>query len=243
MRPGETLTFVVGQQTAAAAQSTGKILSDFAVAWKKDGVTTAITTTCTEVDTTGTWREYRFAITLPSGGPYMLHGRITVASGTDLIDGGLVDLEVEAYDFDALASVLPIIPVAQLSATTRLADPQQLKLIANRYTPVSYTVTDANGAVVNLSSYTNWRFGVWDKTHATSLYSLTSGITGSAGGVAAWTIPENAAFYSQMAAAITAGQDQVELYWDLVADLAGVAAQSQTVLYGKLTMYRNESSP
>ena len=67
-------------------------------------------------------------------------------------------------------------------------------------------------------------------------------ITGDALGIAAWSVPETATFYSAMATAIAAGQDQIELYWDLVADLAGVAAQSQTVLYGKLIMYRNEST-
>ena len=242
MRPGEALTLVIGRQTVAGVPVTGKLVSDFAIGWKKDGVTTAITTSCTEVDTVGTWREYRIGITLPTGGPYVLHGRIDSISGTDVVDGGVFDAEIESHDYDSLASLIPVIPVAQLSATTRTADPQTLKLIANRYTPVSFAVKDANGAVVPLNTYTNWRFGVWDKMHTGSIYSLTTGITGDALGIAAWSVPETATFFSAMAAAITAGQDQIELYWDLTADLAGVAAQSQTVLYGKLIMYRNEST-
>ena len=242
MRSGESMTIVVGRQTIAGAVSTGKTISDFSVGWKKDGVTTAITTSCTEVDTAGAWREYRIGITLPVGGPYVLHGRISPITGTDVVDGGVFDAEIELQDLDSLASLLPVIPVAQLSATTRQADPQTLKIIANRYTSVSFAVKDSTGAVVDLSSYTNWRFGVWDKTHSGAIYSLVTGITGTSLGVAAWSIPETATFFSAMAAAITAGQDQIELYWDLVGDLAGVAAQSQTVLYCKLIMYRNEST-
>lgn len=242
MRAGESMTVVVGRQTVAGAPSTGKIVSDFSIGWKKDGVTTAITTSCTEVDTVGAWREYRISVTLPTGGPYVLHGRISAITGTDVVDGGVFDAEMEQQDFDSLASILPVIPVAQLSAATRQADPQTLKIIANRYAPISFAVKDATGAIVDLSSYTNWRFGVWDKTHSTTFFSLTTGITGTNLGIAAWAIPETAAFFTAMAAAITAGQDQIELYWDLVGDLAGVAAQSQTVLYGKLIMYRNEST-
>ena len=242
MRPGESISLVIGRQTIAGAASLAKTISDFSVGWKKDGVATSITTSCTEVDTVGAWREYRITITLPTGGPYNLHGRIGAAVGTDVIDGGIFDAEIEVQDYDSLAALLPVIPVAVLSATTRQADPQTLKLIANRYTPVSFAVKDSAGAVVDLSTYTNWRFGVWDKTHSGAIYSLTIGITGSALGIAAWSVPETATFFGAMAAAITAGQDQIELYWDLTGDLAGVAAQSQTVLYGKLIMYRNEST-
>lgn len=243
MRPGEALTVVVGRQTSSGAASSGKIASDFGIVWKKDGVTTAVTTSVVEVDTAGAWREYRLGITLPTGGPYVLHGRISAAVGTDTIDGGVIDAEIEQHDYDSLYASIPTIPTASLSSTTRTADPQTLKLIANRYTPISFSVVNSvTGLPIDLSGYTNWRFGVWDKTHTTTLYSLTTGITGTIGGVAAWTVPETAAFYTQMAAAITAGSDTIELYWDLVADLGGVAIQSQTVLYGRLVMYRNESA-
>lgn len=242
MRPGESLSIVIGRQTIGGAASTGKTISDFSIGWKKDGVTSAITTSCTEVDTIGGWREYRISITLPTGGPYNLHARIDSLSGTDVVDGGVFDAEIEQQDYDSLAALIPVIPVAQLSAATRTADPQTLKLIANRYTPISFAVKDALGVVIDLSTYTNWRFGVWDKTHSGSIYSLITGITGTALGVAAWSVPETATFFANMTAAITAGQDQIELYWDLTGDLAGVAAQSQTVLYGKLIMYRNEST-
>ncbi len=242
MRPGESCTLVIGRQTVAGAAATGKIASDFSIGWKKDGVTTAITTSVVEVDTVGAWQEYRVGITLPTGGPYVLHGRIGAISGTDITDGGVFDAEIEQQDYDSLAAILPVIPVAQLSAASRQADPQTLKLIANRYASISFAVKDSSGNAVDLSGYTNWRFGVWDKTHTGSIYSLSSGITGTNLGIAAWAVPETATFFATMAAAIAAGQDQIELYWDLVGDLAGVAAQSQTVLYGKLIMYRNEST-
>lgn len=245
MRPGEPYTAVIGRRTATGLPSTGKVAADFGIVWKKDGVTTAITPTVTEVDTAGTWREYRVSITLPTSGPYLLHGSVSAASGTDVIRGGVIDLEIENADLDSLSASLPIIPVAQLSATSRTADPQILKIIANRYQTVEFNVRDANGAVVDLSAtgknYNNWRFSVWDKTHSASIYTLSSGITGSALGVAAWAIPENASFYSQMAAAIAGGNDQIELYWDLAADLNATVGQTQTVLYGKLLLYRYES--
>lgn len=240
MRAGEPLTLVVGRQTAAGSPATGLTVADFGIGWKKDGVTSAITTSCTEVDTVGGWREYRIGITIPSGSPYRLHGRVTAVNTIDIIDGGIVDCEIENNDLDSLAALLPIIPVAQLSATSRTADPQTLKIIANRYTPVSFNVRDATGAVVDLSTYTNFRFSVWDKTHATAIYTLSGG-TGSSLGVAAWTIPETAAFFAQMATAVAAGQDDITLYWDFTGDLGGVAGQSQTVLYGPLIMHRNES--
>lgn len=241
MRPGESVTLVVGRQTAAGAASTGKVLADFTIVWKKNGVTTAITTTCTEVDTVGGWREYRFAFTLPTGGPYSFHGRIVPASGTDVISGGIIDGEIEAQDLDSLAALLPVIPVAQLSPTTRMADPQVLRLIAKRWYPISYTVRDSAGAAVPLDTYNNWRFSVWDRLHASTIYTLSSGITGSALGVAAWEIPETASFYTQIDAAIAAGTDPLTLYWDLVADNAATAAKSQSVLSGTVILSRYES--
>lgn len=150
---------------------------------------------------------------------------------------------LSANDFETIFAAV-VRPTATLGSTAVVASSLPLDLIANRYTPVDVSVTDQNGVALDLSGYTTWRFTVWDKTHTggTALYTLSSGITGSALGVVSWAVPEGAAFYSQITAAITAGTDSVQLYYDMVADQAGDATKSRTVFRGQLTLYRFEGT-
>ncbi len=97
--------------------------------------------------------------------------------------------------------------------------------------------------MVDLSGYNNWRFNVWNSTHTTMALYTAAGPTGSALGIAAWTVPEDASFHSQIAAAIALGQDTVTLYWDLIADAGAVAGQTTCVLRGQLTLKRFEGAP
>ncbi len=242
MRPGDTVTFVVGRQTSAGAASTGKTLSDFTIQAKKDGVNVTLSPTVTERDTVGTWREYAIAFVLPVNGPYNFHMRIVPASGTDVLNPGVFMGEAEQQDIDSIYATT-IRPVGSLSTSSVFASEVQLEMIAYRYNSIAVHIVTQGGADVDLSGYNNWRFSVWDKTHSGSvLYTSALDIAGDASGSLTFHIPENAAFYSQIAAAVTASSDFATLYYDVIGDAASDATKTQTVLRGKLILWRYEGA-
>ncbi len=104
------------------------------------------------------------------------------------------------------------------------------------------SVVDQNGTPIDLSGYTNWKFSVWNRIHSGSVYALTSGITGSAVGVVAWAVPEDASFNTEMDAAILAGDSSVVLFYDMIADEAATAAKTSTVFRGQLILTRWEGT-
>ncbi len=141
-------------------------------------------------------------------------------------------------DADTLFAAV-IRPVGTVAGGTLVSTELPLSIIANRYTSFNVAVVDQTGAVVDLSGYNNWKFSVWDKTHTASIFTGTNP-TGSNLGVVAWTVPENAAFYAQMDSQIAAGNDQIDLYYDVIADAAATTSKTTTILRGKITMYRYE---
>lgn len=243
MRAGDPVTFMIARQTAAGAAATGKVLADFTIAATKDGVVTVLTPAVTEGATVGAWREYAVAITLPASGPYFFHCRVEVASGADLIDGGVIDVEVEAQDFDSIYALVAT-PVPLSTAPVALGAERTLTMIAYRENIVAQTITDQSGGVFDGSGYGNMRFTVWDAAHsggAGAFYTLSSGITFSALGVLAFTVPEDAAFYSQIAAAIAASLNQKTLYFDVIGDVSG-ATHTRPILRGQLSLLRYEGA-
>ncbi len=147
---------------------------------------------------------------------------------------------LELYDDTSIYAAV-IRPGATLASSAVIATALVLDVIANRYTPISVSVTDQNGLAVDLSGYNNWRFTVWDKLHANTKYTLSSGITGSAGGVVAWAIPENASFFAWIDAVIAASSDSLVVYYDMVADMAATASESRTVFRGTINLWRYEA--
>ena len=130
------------------------------------------------------------------------------------------------------------------SSAARIGAEYNLTVNARRRAAVTMTVQTAAGVAVDLSGYSNYRFTVWDSTHSggSAFYTLSSGITGSALGVLAFTVPETAAFFSQMDTAITAGQNTVDVFYDVIADAGGVAANTETIVRGIITMTRWEGA-
>jgi hypothetical protein len=220
--------------TVGGVAVTGLVTADFAVAGYIGATTPGASFTVTEES--GGW--YRLAITTSGTAGWQQY---VVSSTGRTVSPDVWAGDLMANDFDTIYAAV-IRPSATLASAAVIASALGLDVIANRYTPISVSVTDQNSAVVNLSGYNNWRFNVWTRDHSGSIYTLASGITGSALGVVAWAIPENAAFYSQIDAAIAAGSDSLQLYYDMVADMAGTPAQSRTIFRGNLTLYRYEGA-
>lgn len=243
MRPGDTIQLMAWRQTAAGAASTGKLIADFGFELYLDGVVTAVTKTVTEGATTadGVWRAYKFAVTLPSTA-----GRVAVrlspASGTDVVYPDVYEGEVEANDLDSIYAVSAV-PVVSASVTTGPATDTPIALDAYRLNECSATRLDQAGAAMNLTGYTNARFAVWTRDHSGTRYTQTTNITlGGAAGTIVWTVPETASFYSEIDTAIAASQDFVTLYYDLVADRAGLATDTVPLLKGTITLRRFEAA-
>ena len=84
---------------------------------------------------------------------------------------------------------------------------------------------------------------MWDKLHAITQYQLAAGaVTGTAGGVLAWNVPEAASYFSQIKGAIAAGNDSVTLYYDVIGDAAATASKTETIISGTLTLSRYEGA-
>jgi hypothetical protein len=64
----------------------------------------------------------------------------------------------------------------------------------------------------------------------------------SALGAIAFDVPETAAFYSASDTQIAAGYDVATLYYDLIADAAGVAANTDPILRGTILLDRWEGA-
>ncbi len=196
----------------------------------------------TEVDTVVNWRSYKLGVTLPTGGPYQFALAVEAASGSDIVNPMVFNGEVEQQDIDSIYGTV-VRPIVSSSTSTVFSSAFDLNLIAYRNTPVAASITDQTGAAIDLSGYNNWRFSVWDKTHSGSiLFTSALDITGSNVGAISFTVPETAAFYSQIAAALTAGNDNTILYYDVIADYAADATKTRTLMRGQLILWRYEGA-
>jgi len=234
MRPGDTAYLVVTVTDSGGTPITGLVTGDFTVAGFLSTTTPAVSFTAAEL---GSGR-YRLAIVLPAVPGWLT---LLISSSTRVVDPPGFDGELQAQDLDSVYAAAVVARVT-IGGITRFASSRQLELIAYRYTQIDLQVTDQIGAPVDLSGFNNWRFTVRDKLHADTPYTLTSGITGSAEGALAFAIPENATFFAAITAAIAAGNDTATLYYDVTADAAATAAQSQTIVRGQITIHRYESA-
>lgn len=103
--PSGILVFDIWRQTALSVASTGKVLADFATAFLLDGTVQAITPTVTEGATTGLWRAYKFSLTLPAT-TGIFQALIDVASGTDVVAGGQITIDLQSYNETTLAGLI-----------------------------------------------------------------------------------------------------------------------------------------
>lgn len=229
------VVYVTNPTTGAAV--TGLLSGSWTVTCYLAGTVTAVTTAWTEIGS----GYYKVNITLPATVGYVV---ILISNGTNLVspnrwEGSNTIKDVDdAYNASAKA-VAYITTVTGNPYTDTL-----LTLDANRAQTITVQVNDQTGAAVNLSGYSNYAFTVWDKTHSSvgTRTIITTGISGSSGGVLTITVPETAGFFTLMDAAITAGSDTLTLYYDVKADAGGVSTATQNIIRGTITLRRYEGA-
>ena len=145
--PSTTLVFDVWRQTAAGAASTGKVIGDFAYAHYLDGTVQAITTTLTEGATVGLWRAYKMSQTVPATtGTYQI--LFDVASGTDVVAGGSITVDLQAYNETTIAG---LILTSQGIPGIRTTDPSDLGQVKSGDSYNSGTLTVPLGKLTPFS--------------------------------------------------------------------------------------------
>lgn len=234
MLPGDIEYVIVTVKNSAGAAVTGLVTAGFTVDYYLGTTVPASVFTVAEIS----GGRYRVALTLPGTAGYF-SVFITYAGNT--VENGRYHGELEGADADSIYAVV-VRPQSQLAGASALASEVTINVNSRRYKALTVSVVDQAGAVIDLSGFNNWRWNVWDKTHSGSVYTLATGITGSAGGVVAWAVPENAAFNSFMDTAILAGDSSVTLYYDMLADRAATLAQTEAVFRGQLVLTRWEGS-
>jgi hypothetical protein len=235
MRPGDTLNLVSTCETAAGVAVTGAA-AGYAFTTLKDGAALAIGVTTTEIS----GGRYKHAVVLPSSKGVVA---LFPTNSTNIVWPAEWEFVLESNDLDSVYAA-SVRPVVNATATGAPAVDVPLTFDANRRHDCTVSVVDSTGAVVDLSGYNNWRFTVWDKNHTggTFLYQLTGAAFGSNLGVVSWTVPETAAFFAQIDAAIAAGTDPVTLYYDMIADSAATLANTRRVFGGAITLRRYEGA-
>jgi hypothetical protein len=238
MQAGDTFRAVVTVKTTAGVLTDGLASGTFTVTTYFNGSAVAATATITGIGG-GTGR-YHVAITTPVT---LGWHQVFITNSGYVVESGLWLMELEAQDNDSLYALVAAPAVSALSAA-RIGAKYNLTMNARRRAAVTMTVQDQNGAVLDLSGYSTYRFTVWDSTHSggSAFYTLSSGITGSALGVLAFTVPETAAFFTQMDTAISAGQDEVIVFYDVIADAGGVAGNTEKIVGGTITLTRWEGT-
>jgi hypothetical protein len=237
-QPGDAVVRTIYRKSAGLGLPvTGKVTADFTVGAWLDGVVASVSASITEIGSAGPdGQAYKLAYTNPgTKGRFAL--RAPAASPSTDIVWPEFEEEIENNDNDSLYNVL-VVPVVSVVS---LGGPQgdiSLRVVNGDYAPVSFTVKDQSGAVVDLSGYNNAHFRVWNKLHATMVaYDQTAGITMTAGGLVTIGIPEGASFYSEW----TTSEDPAIRYWQFTADQAADATKTRTLARGTITILRKES--
>ena len=235
MRPGDIVRPVVTvKNSTTGAVVTGLVTAGFTVDYYLDATTPAAVFTVSEISA----GRYRVNATLPATAGFL---NVFITASGYTVENGRLQGEIEAQDLDSIFAVV-IRPQSQLADASALASEVTLSVNARRYKSLSVSVVDQNGTAIDLSGYNNWRFSVWNRLHSGSVYALSSGITGSAGGVVAWAIPEDASFNAEMDAAILLGDSSVTLFYDMIADAAATATKTECVFRGQFILTRWEGS-
>ncbi len=238
MRPGDIIYPLIQVNEPDGTPVTGLATIDFVI---KQYINAAAEDDAVFTVTEISGGRYRIALTTDGTSGWQSY---YISEGTDVCTPFLIEGDVTEQDEDSLFGLV-IRPSVALADTNQLGSTLNLEMVASRYTTFTVSVTDQAGDPINFSSggenWNNIRFDVWDKTHTGSVYALT-GITAPSDGVFTWNVPENAAFFSAMAAQITAGNDSMTLYYDLIGDFASDVTKTKTILRGQLTVYRFEGA-
>ena len=199
-----------------------------------DGVLTAVAASVIEIS----GGRYFMNVTMPAaaGAVTIFLTHSTAFPSPNKFDGinTLADIDTVNAKVISPASFIP-------STSGAVATPTLLTIDAYRQQSIVVTIVDGTGTPIPGTGYTNFRFTVRDKKHASFNQAITTGITWDAFGVLTIPIPENAPIFTPIDAAITAGLDFVQVQYDCAADQGGVAANTRNVIRGPLTMNRYES--
>ena len=235
--PGDTIKALILAQTYAGVAKTGLTLSDLTVSGTLNGAAASISAALTEVDTIGAWRRYKLEFVVPalSGVSIFTVTAQPVSTSYYLDTLRVVDGEIEAIDLTSIYGIISAPVVSVVNAGGPAGD-IPLRLVKSTYVPISFSVTDQTGAVIDLSGYDTPVFGIKSKNQTTTTYSQSSGITMTAGGLVTIAVPESASFYT----ALATGEDEASLYWSFVANEAATATMTRCLARGTLSVIRSE---
>jgi hypothetical protein len=153
--------------------------------------------------------------------------------------------EVETNDLDSLFSSV-VRPAFQLDNGLQLGATGTLDCVAYRKRTLDIPFYDDDGDPLDLSGYTNLRMGVrtlaqtgtkWDAGPTGTPTGFVISVTGTSHNVLHIEIPEDAAFYAELAA----GQNSVQLFWEVVGDEGGVSTATVPIIRSSyLNCFRRE---
>lgn len=237
-QPSDVITRTFKVVDASDAAVTGLVTADFTLPGYRNGSSTSIAFTITEISA----GYYKIAYTLPSSAGLVDGWFLPVSSSNFIVWPDLTE-EVEAQDLTSLYGAVSR-PTIVLNATGSPSNEIELKFTKGDYHAVTFTVKNSDGTVVDLVSagYSNWKFGVKNalQTAVASVvpYLLSTGITGDALGVVTMIVPEGASFYDLLA---TGSDATTGARWSLEADLGGDATKTKTLGRGACTVIRKET--
>ena len=232
MKAGDIYKPTITLRDAASVVVTGAV-AGFTVTSYLNGVLTALTASLTEIGAGKYYLSLTLPLTIGTLTTYLTHS--TAFPSPNQFDG-IITLN----DEDSIAAKLAI-PAAYIVATTgTLYADLRLTLDAYREQTIAVTVVDSAGAPVPGTGYTTLRMTVRDRLHANTTNVAITGVTWDVAGLLTIPIPETAAFFAAIDAAIALGQDSVDLRYDVIGDRGGLTAQTRTILRGILTLKRYE---
>jgi hypothetical protein len=232
MQPGDQFAAIVDIVDADGVGVTGLTSGDITFPAYLDGAAQG----ALGIDT---WTEigagrYAFEITLPGTGGYTQIFP-TPDTATYESDPPVYEGPIESNDLDSLAALTVRQPVIALGTNSPPFRDFTIRCYQNDYREIIVPILDESGEALDVSAWNDARFGVKSADGTTTSYQQTTGIT-LANGTATIAIPEDASFYT----ALAAGVAQVELWWSLDAD-PDDDTQTQTLRAGKLVIQRQEN--
>ena len=243
-QPGDTIPLMIRVTDGAGSGIAGLLIDAFTVTARGRGygASTYTTYSCSPslIDLGG--GDYVLNFTMPvSAGWFSLRiSHATYDVRNDWLWG-----EVELTDSDALYGVVAR-GVATDTSGVQMGTQLPLVLAARRFRTLAIPILDLNKNPYNFASLypdSSLRMSVRSQNQTTTVWDAgpTNTPTGfsisGSGNILSITIPENAAFFS----ALAAGADSVALFYEVTGDLSGTATQTQPIICSSpLTLTRSE---
>jgi len=240
-QPGDTTYRLVKVTDAAGAGVTGLTLASFtfsaygrgygAGAWSAYSASQSVTEIGSGL--------YDLTFVLPQASGWW---RVMLEHATHQVWSGSWEGEIESQDQDSLYGAV-VQPVATLSTSFQLGTTQPAELVANRYRTLSIPIYTSAGAPYSALATdfpsASLRLSIRSRDQTTTKWDAgPSGVITTGGGTAAdfaittignvltIVIPEDAGFFS----ALAAGETSTDLYAEIVGDFGGVASRTQPII-------------